>query len=362
MKTPALEDLADDSAREWLARQGFDLAALAPRDESQPPTSAEFVPPLEGYEHVLVAFSGGKDSLACLLRLLDLGVPRSRIECQHHLVDGREGSTLMDWPVTESYCAAVCQALGVPLTFSWREGGIEREACRDNTATAPVWISVDGAWQTVGGHGPRGTRRKFPQLSADLSLRWCSASAKISCLDAYLRHDPRFLGRGTLVVTGERSEESPARAHYKAFEPHRSDTRTSRTVPRHIDTWRAVHGWREQEVWELLRRSRVCPHPCYFLGFSRCSCRTCIFGNADQWATVRAIAPRQFEDVAALERSFGMTIHRRKNVVELADAGTPYLGDPDWEAIANSRSFDHPVFVDPWLLPRGAFGKGGGPS
>ncbi|MFI4926375.1 MAG: hypothetical protein ACHP7E_01645, partial [Burkholderiales bacterium] len=64
----------------------------------------------------------------CLLRLLELGVPRSRIECQHHLVDGREGSTLMDWPVTESYCTALCQALGVPLTFSWREGGIEREA------------------------------------------------------------------------------------------------------------------------------------------------------------------------------------------------------------------------------------------
>lgn len=358
----APSDPPADDARAWLARQGFDLGALAPRERQDAKAGASFVPPLQDYDHVLVAFSGGKDSLACLLRLLELGVSRSRIECQHHLVDGREGSTMMDWPVTESYCEAVCKALDVALTFSWREGGIEREACRSDSATAPVWIPVDGGWKTVGGQGPLGTRRKFPQLSADLSLRWCSASAKISCLDAYLRHHPRFLGRRTLVVTGERREESPARARYPAFAPHRSDTRASRTVPRHIDHWRAVHDWREQQVWHVLRRWRVCPHPCYFLGFSRCSCRCCIFGNADQWATVRAIAPRQFQQVAALEREFGVTIHRHRNVLQLADAGTPYPHDAQWEAIANSRTFAHPVFVDPWELPPGAFGKGGGPS
>ena len=358
--TTARPELAED-AREWLARRGFDLRALTPREQGLSGHAAG-VPPLASYDHVIVAFSGGKESLASLLHLLELGVPRSRIECQHHLVDGREGSALMDWPVTESYCSAVCQALDVPLTFSWREGGIEREACRDQAATAPVWIPIHGWWQSVGGRGPLGTRRKFPQLSADLSVRWCSPSAKIACLDAYLRHHPRFLGRCTLVVTGERAEESPARGRHRAFEPHRSDTRASRTVPRHIDSWRPVQGWREQEVWALLRRWRICPHPCYFLGFSRCSCRTCIFGNPDQWATVRAIAPRQFDEVAALERSFGVTIHHRRSVVQLADAGTPYARDPRWEAIASSRSFDHPVFLDPWVLPQGAFGKGAGPS
>ena len=38
--------------------------------------------------------------LAALLRLLDLGVDRDRLELWHHDVDGREGSTLMDWPFT----------------------------------------------------------------------------------------------------------------------------------------------------------------------------------------------------------------------------------------------------------------------
>lgn len=346
-----------DHSRSWLTREGFDLGALA----SATPLH-DGVPDLASYDHILVAYSGGKDSQACLLHLLALGVPRQKIECQHHLVDGREGSSLMDWPVTEAYCTAVCQALDVALTFSWREGGIEREALRLQTPTAPVWIPVEGGWQTVGGKGPLGTRRKFPQLSTDLSMRWCSASAKISCLDAYLRHHPRFLQRRTLVVSGERAEESAARARYAVFAPHRSDTRASRTVPRHIDHWRPVHGWAEEQVWAQLRRWRLCPHPCYYLGFSRCSCRSCIFGNKHQWATVRAIDPQQFAQVAHHERSFGVTIHRRLTVQQQADAGTPYPCDPYWLAIANSRRFDHPVFTDPWVLPAGAYGRSGGPS
>jgi hypothetical protein len=36
--------------------------------------------PLEDYDIIAVNYSGGKDSLACLLHLLDLGVPRSKIE------------------------------------------------------------------------------------------------------------------------------------------------------------------------------------------------------------------------------------------------------------------------------------------
>lgn len=52
------------------------------------------MPPLEDCDQVLVAFSGGKDSLACLLRLLELGVPRNRFESRHHLVGSREVETV----------------------------------------------------------------------------------------------------------------------------------------------------------------------------------------------------------------------------------------------------------------------------
>jgi 3'-phosphoadenosine 5'-phosphosulfate sulfotransferase (PAPS reductase)/FAD synthetase len=181
-------------------------------------------------------------------------------------------------------------------------------------------------------------------------------------MDAYLRNNDKFLNSRTLVITGERAEESTARAKYNVFEPHRSDTRNSKRVPRHIDTWRAVHGWSEQRIWDAISRWRLCAHPCYYIGFSRCSCRPCIFGNKHQWATVRAIAPSQFEQIAAYERVFRVTIHRTKSVIELADAGAPYDCDPKWVQIANSHEFNEPVFMHPWVLPKGAFGEGCGPT
>lgn len=82
------------------------------------------------YDHVVVAFSGGKDSLACVLHLIGRGVPRERLELWHHDVDGREGSALMDWPVTRDYCRKVAAALDIPLYFSWKEGGFAREMDR----------------------------------------------------------------------------------------------------------------------------------------------------------------------------------------------------------------------------------------
>lgn len=355
-------DRADDeSARQWLAKEGFDLSALV---RAQPePEAAEFVLDLETYDLVLLAFSGGKDSLAMLLHLLELGYPKERIEVHHHCVDGREGSTLMDWPITEAYCEAVCKALGVRLTFSWREGGFEREMSRNGTATAPVWIPDGDGYRAIGGDGPAGTRRKFPQVSASLTTRWCSSYLKIDPMARYLCNDAKFLSKRTLVLTGERADESPARSKYREFEPHRSDTRNSRRNPRHVDVWRAVHKWNERRVWDLIAKWKVVAHPCYHLGaWSRCSCRACIFGNPDQWASLRAIAPAQFEQIAAYEAEFKVTIHRRRSVTERADAGSPYTFDQKWVELANSREFNHLVFTDPWQLPQGAFGDGCGPT
>jgi hypothetical protein len=234
---------------------------------------------------------------------------------------------------------------------------------RENSATAPVWIpTADGRHRRLGGNGPLGTRLRFPQVSASLLTRWCSSSGKIDVFARYLCNEPKFLGRRTLVITGERAEESRARAHYEVFEPHRCDTRDSKRVPRHIDVWRAVHGWSESRVWTLLREKRLLPHPAYYLGWGRMSCRGCVFGGKNQWASVRAIAPAQFRQIAAYEQRFGVTIHRSKNVVELADAGTPYDFDPKWVEVANSREWSLPVLVDDWVMPQGAFGDGCGPT
>jgi hypothetical protein len=121
-------------------------------------------------------------------------------------------------------------------------------------------------------------------------------------------------------------------------------------------------------VWEIMREFRVMPHPAYRLGWGRVSCLACIFGLADQWASVRLIAPAVFQRIAAYEIAFKHTIHHKKSVVELADAGRPYPGCFDEHLVALAMGRDYPQELarvpagQEWLLPTGAFKQCGGPT
>ena len=323
-------------------------------------------PDLRSYDHVVLFTSGGKDATACLLDLLERGVDPARIELHHHEVDGR-GPVFMDWPITNAYVAAQAAAFGLPLFRSWREGGFEREMLRQDAPTAPILFETPHGVVRTGGAGPRNTRLLFPQVSADLSVRWCSAALKIGVGAASIAGQDRFLGRRTLVVTGERAGESAARARYATFEPHRTDTRGGARRARHVDHWRPVHGWDEAQVWDALQRHGVRPHPANELGWSRTSCLGCIFGSAAQWATIRLIAPAMFERIAAYEERFGRTIQRARSIRTLADLGRPYpvaLARPDLVALALGDAWDLPILGLPseWTLPTGAFGEVAGPT
>lgn len=321
---------------------------------------------LTTYDHILVMFSGGKDGLASLLWAIENGAPRDRIELWHHEIDGREGSDLMDWPVTRPYCSALAEALDLPLYFSWKEGGFEREMLRDNASTAPNHYETPDGRRSSGGDSPkRGTRLKFPQVSADLSVRWCSPYCKIDVAAAAINNQDRFLNRRTLVITGERAEESTARAKYKVFERHRCDTRDGTRRRRHIDHARPVHSWPEAKVWSIIERHRIAAHPAYDAGFGRVSCMTCIFMSKDQAATILLHAPRRLERIDAYERQFGCTIHRSESILHRARNGTPYpAATPKRMARCLRDTFHEDVIlpIGSWTLPAGAFGESAGPT
>lgn len=321
------------------------------------------------YDKYIIAFSGGKDSIACFLYVhFVLGIPINKIELWHQDVDG-QGETFMDWECTHAYCQAFANAFGVEIYFSWKEGGFKREMLRENSKTAPTsFITPDGEIVTVGGTvGKKSTRLKFPQVSPDLSVRWCSAYLKIDICATAIRNQERFNGLMVCVISGERGEESPARAKYATLERDRADLRNGKSKTRYVDRIRPIRDWTEFEIWEIIKRYRIRVHPCYYLGFSRCSCKFCIFGNANQFATANYISPKIGKELISHEDLFGVTLKRNTNLRNLIDSGEVYPAtfEQQWLIdIATSQEYNLSILIpdsEEWKLPAGAFGDSCGP-
>lgn len=88
----------DDAVLLPLFRE--ELGLLSPGDAAESGSTYHYAEQIDlsVYDRIVLSFSGGKDSIAMLLQLLDLGVERDRIELWHHDVDGgsASGSDLMD--------------------------------------------------------------------------------------------------------------------------------------------------------------------------------------------------------------------------------------------------------------------------
>ncbi|TSE05233.1 phosphoadenosine phosphosulfate reductase family protein [Aquimarina algiphila] len=333
---------------------------------------------MKDYDKYIVAFSGGKDSIACFLNLLDQGIPKEKIELWHHLVDGAN-DILFDWEVTEDYCRQFAKHFGVEIFFSWKEGGFRKEMNRQDSLTSPTHFEVpfteydnetdyltndfDYPIRKVGGtRGKKSTRRKFPQIGADLKTRWCSAYLKIDICATAIRNQKRFNGKSTLLISGERGEESAARAKYNVLESDRADLRNGK-CQRLVDRARPIRDWKENQVWEIIERYGVVVHPCYYLGFSRCSCKFCIFGNADQFKTAFYISPNEGKQLIAYENNFGYTMKRSETLEQFIEKGEVYNSVNNVNKVwATSKIYLGAIITKNWVLPSGAYGESCGPS
>lgn len=161
--------------------------------------------PLEDYDLIVVLLSGGKDSIASYYKLIELGVPKHRIEFWHHDIDGKNPERRMDWKCTSNYVKSFAEAEGIKLRISWWVNGFFGELYRIGASEPVEWLDPDTGevrrckpskkylkCQEIKEKATDemedqlkklGYRMKFPAKTSDLSKRWCSAYLKIMVAD-----------------------------------------------------------------------------------------------------------------------------------------------------------------------------------
>lgn len=322
---------------------------------------------LDTYDYYIVCTSSGKDSWASLFYLLERGVPKDKILLWHHLIDGKEDPVpFMDWAYVDNYCSEFAKSMGIRLEYSWLQYGFKGELLKENSKPHNhIFETPDGLVELDRKLAKPGTRMLYPQQEASLLRRWCSSSLKIDVCRRAINNQERFIGKRTLVVTGERREESGSRSKFNQLEPHHCDTlraNPNSKKPRYVDTWRPVLHLKEEQIWEILERWRVIPPIAYRLGWNRSSCIACIFNSDKVFATIREYFPDQFYQIYEYERSFEKTIHRNgKNILERTEGVKPFEC-LDKEALkqAIDPSYKLPIFLadgEQWKLPPGAFNQ-----
>jgi predicted phosphoadenosine phosphosulfate sulfurtransferase len=315
---------------------------------------------LSYYDKIILSISGGKDSTAFTLFLLENGARPDQIEMWHQSVDGRGDTchSFFDWPSTEGYVKKLSDYLGLNLSYQWREYGIYGEMFRINETTKDVWVERNGILQRLptSPNGIKSTRLKWPAKTASLNTRFCTSYMKIDVASRALNNMPDLVGKRILFVTGERREESTARAKYAESELHRTNSKKKL-----VHHWRPVIDWKEEQVWDIIKKHGIIPHPAYYLGFPRLSCRICIFYSKDHWATLNDVQPEVIKMIGNLEEAMDFTIDNKFTVNELVQMGKSSLTTENYKYVPLAISeYESNIFTDKWELPIGAFGKGGG--
>ena len=242
--------------------------------------------PLEEYDLIVVLISGGKDSVACYLKLIELGVPKEKIEFWHHDIDGGHPTRRMDWKCTQNYVKALADAEGVKLRVSYRVNGFFGELYRIGASEPIEWIDPDTG-----------------------EIRQCKLSSN------YLK-------------------------------------------------CRELKEQATEEMEELLKRHHINPHPCYRIGWNRCSCMMCIFSTPRLFAGVKELFPDAYASLRHDEEVLGFTLDNKKNLDE-------FIGDTPSCVCWNDKKAIHSIltgefgtediYTENWNYPVGAFhGADGG--
>jgi 3'-phosphoadenosine 5'-phosphosulfate sulfotransferase (PAPS reductase)/FAD synthetase len=195
---------------------------------------------------VVASISGGKDSAALGLWLLEQGIEHERVFCD------------TDWEHPDTYAY-----LRGPLT---EKLGPIRE------------LQSAGMVAGIRAHG------MFPSRGR----KWCTDELKLAPFRAYLG----TLDDDVVNATGVRAEESDKRAALPAWE-------WSEGLD--CESWRPLLSWSFAEVVAIHRRHGLAPNPLYLRGAERVGCWPCINSKKAEIKLLAETDPARVAEVAALE-------------------------------------------------------------
>lgn len=177
---------------------------------------------------VAVGVSGGKDSLALALHLIEIGIEITPYFCD----------TGWEHPATMEYLDYLETKIGPIL--------------RLRAAKQMAEIIVE--------------KSMFPSRKR----RYCTPMLKIRPFQDHFGCNDKVFRDDLVSATGERAAESGARARKITIE---KDTLMGCWM------WRPIKTWNIDQVFEIAKRHGVAHNPLYTKGYTRVGCWPCIFAN-----------------------------------------------------------------------------------
>ncbi len=217
---------------------------------------------------VAINHSGGKDSQAMMIKLVEAGIPRDQLLIVHATLGD------IEWPGTISHIRKT--TFGLPLVIA-RPRRSFFEMVR--------------------------ARGMFPSPQ----YRQCTSDQKRGPIERelrrYLAANPRFAGR-IVSAMGARAEESAARRCRPAVSLNARNSVAGRTW---ID-WLPIHELTKREVFDTIASAGQEPHWAYGRGMSRLSCSFCIMSSLADLQCAARLRPDLLSAYIALEDEIGHTL------------------------------------------------------
>lgn len=219
---------------------------------------------------IIVSFSGGKDSHACLIEAANkYGAER---------IEAVFCDTGWEHPDTYKHITETCKAMGVKLTT----------------------LKSDYDMVTLAER-----KKRFPSTKA----RFCTSELKMKPMIDYVLS----LEESCIIIQGIRANESLARAkmdeecmYFKSYFQPNAKGRKESYRKKEVLSWcskydasvsRPIFSWTAQQVIDCILNAGQQPNPLYYRGFTRVGCFPCIMARhseireliKDEWAINRLI-------------------------------------------------------------------------